>query len=76
MELGNTSAFPNTHVPRGTDVVGWLGTSGMTLRQYFACLAMQAVISRGEEPFDSPDTCSAYACRYADSLLRALEEKP
>ena len=49
-EGGN--AFPNCHVPPVSEPEepiqlgsGWTGSSGMTLRDYFAAKAMQAIVS-------------------------------
>tara|TARA_E500000305_G_C4028231_1_gene243096 strand:+ start:1588 stop:1815 length:228 start_codon:yes stop_codon:yes gene_type:complete len=46
---------------------------GMTLREYFAGLAMQALLSRHAEPGFTREGAATEAVLQADSLLEALE---
>jgi len=66
MSYKNTGgpAFPWTGV----------GLEGMTLRDYFAARAMQALITCSENHGDIPyDLCAADSYRYADFMLKARE---
>jgi hypothetical protein len=62
----NEAAFPNPHLRDG---------SGMTLRDYFAAKAMQALLSDSDwrQDMDFKDTALA-AYKTADAMLKAREE--
>ena len=47
--------------------------SGLTKREYFAGLAMQGMIREDVERVDCKDDIAAHSIRYADALLKALE---
>ena len=48
-----------------------VGTNGLTKREHFAGLAMQALLAKhGNE---NADDCASYAVEYANALLKALE---
>ena len=51
------------------------GGGGMTLRVYYAGLAMQGLLASGVERFAGQSTAQ-YAVRYADDLIAALERPP
>ena len=61
----NEKAFPNPHLRDG---------SGMSLRDYFAAKAMQAIIMTVDDKDDmsAPITESAY--KWADAMMKAREE--
>jgi len=58
----NPPAFPNAH---------YHNVSGMTLRDYFAARAMQAIISSHDNT--TLDFVSGKAYQYADAMLKARE---
>jgi D-alanyl-D-alanine carboxypeptidase len=60
----NEKAFPNPHLRDG---------SGMSLRDYFAAKAMQAIIMTVDDKDDmsAPITESAY--KWADAMMKARE---
>ena len=61
--MNNPQAFPNPHLR---------GDEGMTLRDYFAAKAMQAILSNPE--YGDDDTSLAGAAYYvADAMLKARE---
>ena len=62
--MNNTQAFPNPH---RTDL------TGMTLRDYFAAKAMQAMETRNASGTYHSRAIHAY--EQADAMLRAREEK-
>ena len=70
--MNNPPAFPSTHHN------GWgEPEKGMTLRDYFAAKAMQAVISNLEEAF-SPEEfneLSEVFYQMADAMLKAREQE-
>jgi hypothetical protein len=47
------------------------GATGLTKREHFAGLAMQALVSHYGA--DGASDCAILACKYADALLKALE---
>lgn len=57
-------AFP---LPLGSETVE--GCAGMTLRDYFAAKAMQAIVDVGH----SPELFANHAYKIADAMLRARE---
>jgi hypothetical protein len=61
--------FPETHVLPDGDNSGWHGCSGMTLRDYFAAKAMQALFTDAfaEEFYEEKIAEAAY--QIADAML-------
>ncbi len=63
--MSNPPAFPSTHHN------GWgEPEKGMTLRDYFAAKAMQAMTHRGDGDMYF---CSAQAYKMADAMMKARE---
>jgi hypothetical protein len=63
-------AFPSTEPIYGNNVVGVKENSGMDLRDYFACYAMQKITwKKGEEKEDAED-CYVIA----DAMMKAREK--
>jgi hypothetical protein len=64
--MNNEKAFPNPHLR---------DDSGITMRDYFAARAMQALLSDSDwrQDMDFKDTAFA-AYRQADAMLKAREE--
>jgi len=60
VQMTNAPAFPDG-----------LGKKGMTLRDYFAAKAMQAIISSHDNT--TLDFVSGKAYQYADAMLKARE---
>jgi hypothetical protein len=60
----NEAAFPNPHLRDG---------SGMTIRDVYAGLAMQALVSHPERDMDFEDYAS-WAYGMADAMMKAREE--
>jgi hypothetical protein len=58
-----------TAFPTQIDNYANYGTQGMTLRDHFAGLAMQAFIVSGR--FQGYEDCAGDACRMADAMLKA-----
>ena len=48
--------------------------TGMTLRDYFAAKAMQAMLADATNPDPSPSSISVWAYRHADAMLKARAE--
>jgi hypothetical protein len=67
--MNNPPAFPHTVEYKGSDCGGIVPHGGMTLRDYFAAKAMQALIDK--EVFFDDVAESAY--KVADHMLRARE---
>jgi hypothetical protein len=65
--MNNPPAFPSS-VDDGETVKYMLG---MSMRDYFAAKAMQAIISSHDNT--TPDFVSGKAYRYADAMLKARE---
>jgi hypothetical protein len=63
--MNNPSAFPQPNHPPT-----WTGGEGMTLRDYFAAKAMQALLGYEESTLEN-DAEVAYAM--ADAMLKARE---
>ncbi len=83
--LANQPAFPQCMVPDGqpTPIAQRIVESkGLTLRQYYAGLAMQGILSNAalatmfsEMPgFEFREIASDRAVKYADALIAKLEE--
>jgi len=69
--MNNPPAFPHTVEYRGSDCGGIIPHGGMTLRDYFAAKAMQAMTHRGGDMY----FCSTQAYKIADAMLAAREQK-
>ena len=50
------------------------GVKGLTKREYFAGLAMQGLLSKGNDITYNPKDIANYSIDFADSLLTALDE--
>ena len=60
-------AFPNPHLTHET---------GMTMRDYFAAKAMQAIIGRSDSRFTTtPESVCDKAYQYADVMMEARDAK-
>jgi len=68
----NQPAFPlHNH---GVQTLG-MHISGMTLRDYFAAKAMQAIIARADNRFTTTvEFVGGKSYQYADAMLKAREE--
>lgn len=90
--LADQPAFPQSLVPAGQPLPvaeQILAGRGLTVRQHFAAMAMQSLLSRPLRPNTSgnshiphacvdplgPTTVSKLSMEYADALIAALEEK-
>ena len=74
--MNNPSAFPHTVEYKGSDCGGIVPHGGMTLRDYFAAKAMQAVITgyATQNKVDSySDYWAGFAYEMADAMLKARE---
>jgi hypothetical protein len=60
------STFTDTNGFTNLDVE----SKGLTKREHFAGLAMQALLTHGNS---DADECASYAVEYANALLKALE---
>ena len=67
--MNNPPAFPHTVEYKGSDCGGIVPHGGMTLRDYFAAKAMQALIDNDGLFLEIPT--QAYAL--ADAMLKARE---
>jgi|APGre2960657404_1045060.scaffolds.fasta_scaffold43924_4 hypothetical protein len=70
--MNNPPAFPHTVEYKGSDCGGIVPHSGMTLRDYFAAKAMQALLSDNDwrQDMDFDDTAFA-ANKQADAMMKA-----
>lgn len=70
----NPPAFPAPNKPQGHQK-HWVyeGTPGMTLRDYFAAAALQAIVSKPECRNHEATTIARDAYRLADSMLAERE---
>lgn len=75
MKLGDIAAFPVPGATRADGEILQYPEGGMTLRQYYAGLVLQAMMANSSEqcPHDK-ETVVKYATEYADALLTALEK--
>jgi len=68
------SAYPYIHRHPTTGVTEL--DNGMTLRDYFAGLAMQAILSRADSRFTTTlDYVGGKAYQYANEMMKARENK-
>ena len=67
MKLGDRQAFPLGDYTNG-------GENGMTLRQYYAGLAMQGMLANAEITLPNEVCISEAAMKIADALLAELEK--
>lgn len=76
MKLGDIPAFPTERQEKvnDRDYAHAVSYPGMTLRQYYAGLAMQAYIIKGLEGSTAHAIVAADAVRSADALLNELEK--
>ena len=76
--MNNPHAFPKLPITRASNGEILYQSDGMTLRDYFAAKAMQAVITgyATQNKVDSySDYWAGFAYEMADAMLRAREEK-
>lgn len=74
MSIANEPAFPATCTQYDSDHEPYVtSVSGMTLRQYYAGLAMQGLLS-GPHSYDF-EGCAIDSVRYADALLAELSKE-
>lgn len=66
-------AFPSKEPIYGDNVVGVKENSGMDLRDYFAGIAMQSIMSRDD--FEWMDEAWENAYEAADEMMKAREKK-
>jgi len=64
----NNADMPAMPIPRG---VYNNDTAGLTKREHFAGLAMQGLLAHYGA--DGASDCAILACKYADALLKELE---
>jgi hypothetical protein len=70
---------PNTHAVESA--ASYTGEGGMTLRQWYAGMALQGMLASGvqdavsQECGDIPTRIAQHACRFADALI-AAEKAP
>ena len=50
-------------------------SGGITLREYYAGLAMQGICANEFAPHWDADTITTYAVQYADALINALNKE-
>ena len=62
----NEPAFPHSRLGSDAD--------GMTLRDYFAAKAMQALLTREVTLLYDPTACAGFAYDMADAMLKAREK--
>jgi hypothetical protein len=68
-------AFPQITPKLGPPINDHLIAQGMTLRDYFAAKAMQAIINRSDGRFATDlDFVSGKSYQYADAMLKAREQ--
>jgi len=66
-------AFPGTQYANGVQPTGF--SQGMTLRDYFAAKAMQAILARNDSRFTTTlEFVGGKAYQYADAMLKAREQ--
>jgi hypothetical protein len=67
------SAFPGTQYANGIQPSGF--SQGMTLRDYFAAKAMQAILARNDSRFTTTlEFVGGKAYQYADAMLKARNQ--
>lgn len=67
-------AFPVTSVLNDNGEMTW-GSDGLTKREYYAGLAMQALISRPEKELMSKYEVAQLSRYYADALLEGIAQE-
>jgi len=69
--MNNPPAFPVLIVDRPKELIQY---NGMTLRDYFAAKAMEAIICRADNRFTTTlEFVGGKAYQYADAMLKARE---
>jgi len=72
-------AFPSTEPIYRDNVIGMKQSNGMDLRDYFACHAMQAIISNSDQQSivigEVDNWVGDYAYDVADAMMEARERK-
>jgi len=74
MSKGNEPAFGGTAMTAFDGDSQFVVTSGLSKRQYFAGLAMQGVLARGNH--GGINSVVAWSVDIADALLAELEKSP
>ncbi len=80
-DLANSFVYPVPHqelTVQGSQIVA-AGSSGITLRQHYAGLAMQGIVAKHllhEGGTNLIDVRAKQAVKLADALIAALESKP
>lgn len=67
---------PNHPIENTYRVDGSVNTFGLTKREHFAALAMQAIYSKVDPELANPQGIAQLAVQAADDLINALNEKP
>lgn len=80
MSLADKPAFPSTMlVSKNGTYIDNFGEDGMTLRQYYAGLAMQGIIASCPSGMDATkipfEDWAKSAVKQADALIKELEKK-
>lgn len=80
MNLKDKPAFARPHSEFNDGAEGYIfaDQEGMTLREYYAGLAMQGMLSMlttEDAPYIKLDILARDACRFADALIAELEKE-
>ena len=83
MITGNESAFPEITTDKERDVYdnvygNTYSYGGLTIRQQFAAMAMQGILSSCDpdnNPFISPVDCAVQSVKCADALINELNKQ-
>lgn len=75
MKNGDQPAYPVTEETTDRIDAGIAIYTGLTKREYFAAMAMQALVTRGENYEGWSENHSKQAIHIADSLLNQLEKE-
>ena len=71
---GGEPAFPNTHVLPGHEP-GWHGTTGISIRDYFAAMIIQGLLSSPRLTCTSDEEVSAASYKIADAMINERSKK-
>lgn len=81
----NDPAFPGMQGGMGALAVGFIPTSGLTKREYFAAMAMQGIVTnnalvkfldglREQTPLLTQDCIASFAVQCSDALIAELSK--
>ena len=73
MITGNETAYPVVEIEEGVGVAA-SDERGLTIRQHFAAMAMQAIISKHGIIANNQRTVAISAVVYADALINELNK--